>query len=314
MKKIGAFFKLVRWPNLLITALTMCLVWHCIMGISSTLAFTLLVIAMVLIQAGGYVINDIFDMDIDAINKPEKRIVGKIFTERQANLYYIALTIIGLGCGLAASIMANGKNFYTIFAALILLACFLYSYSSRYKKELIIGNLIVSLSVAFAVFLPWLFQVLSMLGDQEMLLENQEWMHVTLHIVLIYTVFAFMMTLIREIVKDMEDVKGDGRSHCRTIPVVWGMNTALIIVIALSFLTCLGVSITSDYLYKEFGLSITSYMLKASYLLLLGFGIAGNTYSLLNDKSKKTGKNFHIQSIAMKIIMLIGVLSMFFIK
>lgn len=314
MKKIGAFFKLVRWPNLLITALTMCLVWHCIMGISSTLAFTLLVIAMALIQAGGYVINDIFDMDIDAINKPEKRIVGKIFTERQANLYYIALTIIGLGCGLAASVMANGKNFYTIFAALILLACFLYSYSSRYKKELVIGNLIVSLSVAFAVFLPWLFQVLSMLGDQEMLLENQEWMHVTLHIVLIYTVFAFMMTLIREIVKDMEDVKGDGRSHCRTIPVVWGMNTALIIVIALSFLTCLGVSITSDYLYKEFGLSITSYMLKASYLLLLGFGIAGNTYSLLNDKSKKTGKNFHIQSIAMKIIMLIGVLSIIFIK
>lgn len=314
MKKIRAFFKLVRWPNLLITALTMCLVWHCIMGISSTLAFTLLVIAMVLIQAGGYVINDIFDMDIDAINKPEKRIVGKIFTERQANLYYIALTIIGLGCGLAASVMANGKNFYTIFAALILLACFLYSYSSRYKKELVIGNLIVSLSVAFAVFLPWLFQVLSMLGDQEMLLENQEWMHVTLHIVLIYTVFAFMMTLIREIVKDMEDVKGDGRSHCRTIPVVWGMNTALIIVIALSFLTCLGVSITSDYLYKEFGLSITSYMLKASYLLLLGFGIAGNTYSLLNDKSKKTGKNFHIQSIAMKIIMLIGVLSIIFIK
>lgn len=314
MKKIGAFFKLVRWPNLLITALTMCLVWHCIMGIPSTLAFTLLVIAMVLIQAGGYVINDIFDMDIDAINKPEKRIVGKIFTERQAKLYYIALTIIGLGCGLAASIMANGKNFYTIFAALILLACFLYSYSSRYKKELVIGNLIVSLSVAFAVFLPWLFQVLSMLGNQEMLLENQEWMHVTLHIVLIYTVFAFMMTLIREIIKDMEDVKGDGRSHCRTIPVVWGMNTAQIIVIALSFLTCLGVSITSDYLYKEFGLSITSYMLKASYLLLLGFGIAGNTYSLLNDKSKKTGKTFHIQSIAMKIIMLIGVLSIIFIK
>lgn len=314
MKKIGAFFKLVRWPNLLITALTMCLVWHCIMGLSSTLAFTLLVIAMVLIQAGGYVINDIFDMEIDAINKPQKRIVGKIITERQANLYYIALTIIGLGCGLAASIMANGKNFYTIFAALILLACFLYSYSSRYKKELIIGNLIVSLSVAFAVFLPWLFQVLSMLGNQEMLLENQEWMHVTLHIVLIYTVFAFMMTMIREIIKDMEDVKGDGRSHCRTIPVVWGMNTALIIVIALSFLTCFGVSITSDYLYKEFGLSITSYMLKASYLLLLGFGIAGNTYSLLNDKSKKTGKYFHIQSFAMKIIMLIGVLSMFFIK
>lgn len=314
MKTFGAFFKLVRWPNLIITALMMCLVHRCLMQMESSAAFTLLVISMVLIQAGGYVINDIFDMEIDAINKPEKQIVGKVFTEKQCNLFYIVLTIIGLVCGLVASVMAHGKNFYTVFAALILLACFLYSYSNRYKKTLLVGNIIVSLSVAFAVFLPWLFQVLSMLGNQEMLLENQEWMHVTLRIVLVYTAFAFLMTLIREIVKDMEDVKGDGRSHCRTIPVVWGMNTALIIVIALSFLTCLGVSITSDYFYKEFGLSITSYMLKASYLLLLGFGIAGNTYSLLNDKSKRTGKTFRIQSIAMKIIMLIGVLSIIFIK
>lgn len=312
MKKIGAFFKLVRWPNLLITALTMCLVWHCIMGISSTLAFTLLVIAMVLIQAGGYVINDIFDMDIDAINKPEKRIVGKIFTERQANLYYITLTIIGLGCGLAASVMANGKNFYTIFAALILLACFLYSYSSRYKKELVIGNLIVSLSVAFAVFLPWLFQVLSMLGDQEMLLENQEWMHVTLHIVLIYTVFAFMMTLIREIVKDMEDMKGDGRSHCRTIPIVWGMNVAQIIVIALCFVTAAIIWNAADN-FNELGLKITDYMLYASGVLVV-IVIGNNFMSLITDKSLRTERQFHFQSMWLKISMLIGVLSMFFIK
>lgn len=312
MRKIGAFFKLVRWPNLLITALTMCLVWHCIMGISSMLAFTLLVIAMVLIQAGGYVINDIFDMDIDAINKPEKRIVGKIFTERQANLYYIALTIIGLGCGLAASVMANGKNFYTIFAALILLACFLYSYSSRYKKELVIGNLIVSLSVAFAVFLPWLFQVLSMLGDQEMLLENQEWMHVTLHIVLIYTVFAFMMTLIREIVKDMEDMKGDGCSHCRTIPIVWGMNVAQIIVIALCFVTAAIIWNAADN-FNELGLKITDYMLYASGVLVV-IVIGNNFMSLVTDKSLRTERQFRLQSMWLKISMLIGVLSMIFIK
>ncbi len=314
MNKIGAFFKLVRWPNLLITALMMCLVYHCILGMPSTLGFTLLVISMVFVVAGGYVINDILDMEIDAINKPDRQIVGRVFTERQGKVFYWTLTVVGLACALASTVMAHGRNFLPIFSCMVLLVCILYSYSNRYKKSLVIGNLIVSLSVAFAVFLPWLFQVFAMLGNKEMLAENVEWMHVTLHIVLIYTVFAFLMTLIREIIKDMEDVKGDGRSHCRTIPVVWGMNTALIIVIALSFLTCLSVSITSDYLYKEFGLSITSYMLKASYLLLLGFGIAGNTYSLLNDKSKKTGKNFHIQSIAMKIIMLIGVLSMFFIR
>ena len=312
MKKIGAFFKLVRWPNLFITALTMCLVYHCVMGLSSTLAFTLLVIAMVLIQAGGYVINDIFDVDIDAINKPEKQIVGKIFTERQCNVFYIALTIIGLGCGLAASLMANGKNFITVFASLILLACFLYSYSSRYKKKLIVGNLIVSVSVAFAVFLPWLFQILSMLDNKEMLLENQEWMHVTFRIVLIYTAFAFLMTLIREIVKDMQDVKGDGRLHCRTIPIVWGMSVAQIIVIALTFITVVVIWNAADY-FKTMELKITYYMLYASGLLVF-FVTVNNLVSLITDKSLRTERQFRLQSMWLKLSMLIGVLSIIFIK
>lgn len=311
MKKIGAFFKLVRWSNLLITALTMCLVYHCIMGLSSTLSFTLLVISMVMIQAGGYVINDIFDMEIDAINKPGKRIVGKIFTERQSNLFYIVLTIIGLGCGLAASLMANGRNFITIFASLILLACFLYSYSSRYKKKLVVGNLIVSLSVAFAVFLPWLFQILSMLGNETMLLENQEWMRVTLHIVLIYTAFAFAMTFIREIVKDMEDMEGDGRSHCRTIPIVWGVKAAQIIVMVLCVSTFVMIMYAKEYLHG-FGLTITSYMLEGAgiFMFIMMFG---NVFGLINE-SFRTPKQFHMQSIAMKISMLIGVLSIVFIK
>lgn len=311
MKKLCSFFKLVRWLNLLITALTMCLVWHCIMGMPGGLQFTLLVVSMVLIQAGGYVINDIFDMEIDAVNKPNKRIVGEIFSEKQSNVFYIALTVIGLGCGLAASLMATGRNFITVFASLILLACFLYSYSSRYKKQLVIGNLIVSLSVAFAVFLPWLFQILAMLGDEAMLLENQEWMHVTLHIVLIYTVFAFAMTLIREIVKDMQDVKGDGYQHCRTIPVVWGMKAAQIIVLVLSLATFIMILYAKAYLY-DFGFKITSYMLEGAGIFMFVM-LFGNVFSLL-DPSLSTSKHFHMQSIAMKISMLIGVLSIFFIK
>jgi len=311
MKKLGSFFKLVRWLNLLITALTMCLVWHCIMGMPGSLQFTLLVVSMVLIQAGGYVINDIFDMEIDAVNKPNKRIVGEIFSEKQSNVFYIALTVIGLGCGLAASLMATGRNFITVFASLILLACFLYSYSSRYKKQLVIGNLIVSLSVAFAVFLPWLFQILAMLGDEAMLLENQEWMHVTLHIVLIYTVFAFAMTLIREIVKDMQDVKGDGYQHCRTIPIVWGMKAAQIIVLVLSLATFIMILYAKAYLY-DFGFKITSYMLEGAGIFMFVM-LFGNVFSLL-DSSLRTSKHFHMQSIAMKISMLIGVLSIFFIK
>ena len=151
-----------------------------------------------------------------------------------------------------------------------------------------------------------------MLGNEAMLLENQEWMHVTFHIVLIYTAFAFLMTIIREIVKDMEDVKGDGQSHCRTIPIVWGMNAAQIIVIALSFITVVMIWNAADY-FKTLELKITYYMLYASGLLAF-FVIVNNLMSLVTDKSLRTKRQFHFQSMWLKLSMLIGVLSMIFIK
>lgn len=311
MNKIGAFFKLVRWPNLLITALTMCLVYHCVMHMGSTWMFTLIVISMVLIQAGGYVINDIFDKDIDMVNKPEKLIVDKIFTERQCKLFYIVLTVMGLACALVASIMALGKSFITIFAFMVLLACLLYTYSQRYKKELVIGNLIVSISVAFAVFLPWIFQMLYISKHELLLITLRPLMQYSIHIVLIYTAFAFLMTLIREIVKDMEDVVGDGRSNCRTIPIIWGIKTAQIIVMVLGLLAFVMIVYAKQYLY-DYGFVVTSYMLYGSGIFMLVM-LFGNVFSLL-DSSLKTSKQFHIQSIALKISMLVGVLSMFFIK
>lgn len=311
MKTFGAFFKLVRWPNLIITALMMYLVHRCLMQMESSAAFTLLVISMVLIQAGGYVINDIFDMEIDAINKPEKQIVGKVFTEKQCNLFYIVLTIIGLACALAASVMALGNKFITIFACMALLACLLYSYSSRYKKKLVIGNIIVSLSVAFAVFVPWLFEMIYISKHELLLITMQPLMRISLRFVLIYTAFAFFMTLIREIVKDMQDVKGDGRSHCRTIPIVWGMKAAQIIVIVLSFVTCAMIWIAADY-FNGLGFKITYYMLYASWVF--AFIVIINNLILITDKSLRTERQFRLQSMWLKISMLLGVLSMFCIK
>ena len=311
MKKLGAFFKLVRWPNLLITALMMCLVHRCLMQMESSAAFTLLVISMVLIQAGGYVVNDIFDMEIDAINKPDKQIVGKVFTEKQSNVFYISLTIIGLACALAASLIALGSKFITIFACMALLACLLYSYSSRYKKKLVIGNIIVSLSVAFAVFVPWLFEMIYISKHELLLITMQPLMRISLRFVLIYTAFAFLMTLIREIVKDMQDVEGDGRSHCRTIPIVWGMTVAQIIVIALCCVTVANIWNAADY-FSELGLKITYYMLYASGVLV--FFVIGNNCILFTDKSLRIERQFRLQSMFLKASMLIGVLSMFFIK
>ncbi|MBR4137003.1 MAG: geranylgeranylglycerol-phosphate geranylgeranyltransferase [Bacteroidales bacterium] len=312
MKKLGSFFKLVRWPNLIITALMMCLVYHNLVGMDSTIGFTLLVISMVLIQAGGYVINDIFDKEIDEINKPDKLIVGKIFTEKQCNFFYWTLTVIGLACALVATLLMNGSKFITVFGCMVLLACILYSYSKTYKKSLVFGNLIVSSSVAFAVFVPWLF-VMLYLAKENLLADNYNvMMQISLHLAMAYTVFAFLMTLIREIVKDMQDVKGDGRQHCRTIPIIWGMTAAQIIVIVLSFVTCVMIWNAADY-FNGLGCNITHYMLYASGLLVF-FVIVNNFTSLVTEKSMRTEKQFRLQSMFLKISMLIGVLSMFFIK
>lgn len=311
MKKIGAFFKLVRWPNLLITAVMMCLVYHSLMQFDGSAPFTLLVISMVFVQAGGYVINDIFDKEIDVVNKPDKLIVGKVFTEKQCNIFYIALTVIGLGCALAASVMALGGSFVSIFACMVLLACFLYSYSARYKKKLVVGNLIVSLSVAFAVFVPWLFEMLYISKHELLLITLEPLMKISLRFVLIYTAFAFLMTLIREIVKDMEDVKGDENSHCRTIPIAWGMTAAQIIVIALCCVTVANIWNAADY-FSELGFKITYYMLYASGVLV--FFVIGNNGILLTEKSIRSEKQFRLQSMFLKTSMLIGVLSMIFIK
>ena len=311
MKKLGAFFKLVRWPNLIITALMMCLVYHNLVGMDSTIGFTLLVISMVLIQAGGYVINDIFDKEIDEINKPDKIIVGRIFTEKQCNFFYWTLTIIGLACALAATLLMNGGKFITVFGCMILLACILYPYSKTYKKSLVFGNLIVSLSVAFAVFVPWLF-VMLYLAKENLLADNYNvMMQISLHLVMAYTVFAFLMTLIREIVKDMQDVKGDGRQHCRTIPIIWGMNVAQIIVIALSFITVMMIWNTASY-FSGLGFKTTYYMLYASGVLT--FMVIVNNLMSLTDKSLRTERQFRLQSMWLKISMLIGVLSMLFVK
>ena len=311
MKKIGAFFKLVRWPNLLMTALMMCLVYHCVMGVRSTVGFVLLTISVVFIFAGGYAINDIFDKEIDAVNKPDRLIVGRIFTEKQCNIFYWSLTIIGLACALASSLITYGGKFLPVFLCLLLLVCVFYSYSSRYKKRLVIGNVIVSLSIAFVTFLPWLFQILAMRGNELILIENEEWMRQSLHLVLIYTAFAFLLTLIREIVKDMEDVEGDERSTCRTIPIAWGIKTAQIIVLALTLLAFILIIYAKEYLH-DYGFVITGYMLYGSGIFMF-IMLFGNVFGLL-DSSLRTSKQFHMQSIAMKISMLVGVLSMFFIK
>lgn len=267
-------------------------------------AFTLLLISMIFIVAGGYVINDFFDVEIDKVNKADRLIVSKIFSEDVTKFFYIILTFIGLVSGLTSSILILDAKFYLLFAILILLVCLLYSYSVNYKKKLIIGNLIVSLSVAFAVFLPWLFEMLYLSNNALMLYAVKDTIMSILPFVLIYTLFAFLMTMIREIVKDAEDFKGDLVTHCRTIPIVYGVKIMNIIVGVLALLAWMLLLLYQIILFKLH-----------SYIALGIMFVIWNSLPILIFQlfSKNADVNYHGYSTFLKIIMLLGILSMIFI-
>lgn len=313
MNKIKAFFKLIRWSNLLMIAIMMLFVYYCLMypmfqsgivgAVPTSPAFTLLLISMIFIVAGGYVINDYFDVEIDKVNKADKLIVSKIFSENVTKFFYIILSFIGLAAGLASSILILHSKFYLLFAILILLACLLYSYSVNYKKKLIIGNLIVSLSVAFAVFLPWLFEMLYLSNNALILYAVKDTIMSILPYVLIYTAFAFLMTLIREIVKDAEDLKGDLLTHCRTIPIVLGVKKMNLILAILTFL------IWAILLYYQLVLYYQHLYLALGIMLFIWISMPILITLLFNNNEV----NYHRYSIFLKIIMLLGVLSMLFI-
>lgn len=314
MNRIKAFFKLVRWSNLLMIALMMLLVYYCLMSPLSSSgmmgvmppspAFMLLVLSILFIVAGGYVINDIFDIDIDKNNKPERLLVTKSFSEKEAKVFYVVLTILGVASALASSLIIAKTKFLTLFALLLLLIGILYSYSSTYKRKLVVGNIIVAISVAFAVFLPWLFEMLYLSNNILLLSASKDVMMGILPYVMIYTAFAFFMTLIREIVKDAEDAAGDSLTHCRTIPIVYGIKKMNIILLVLAVLTW------SLLLYFQIILLKTQ-----SYITLGMMFVIWNIIPIMISQlfTKNTTINYHAFSVVLKLLMLLGVLSMLFI-
>ena len=265
----------------------------------SSPAFILLVISLLFIVAGGYVINDYFDVEIDKINKPDKLIVSRVFSENVTKFFYIILTFLGLLSGLLSSIMISNSKFYLLFAILFLLVCMLYSYSAYYKKKLIVGNLIVSVSVAFAVFLPWLFEILYLSNNTLILYAVGDALMLTLPYVLIYTIFAFFMTMMREIIKDAEDFKGDLVTRCRTIPIVLGIKKMNIILGFIVFLLCAVILYYQMVLYYQHSYFALSIM----FIIWITLPI-----SIIKLFNKKVEIDYHNYSVFLKIIMLLGVL------
>ena len=292
------FLKLIRFQNLLILALMQLLfryVFFKLQNIPSALAdwqYSLLVLSTILIAAGGYVINNVFDQNTDLINKPNHVIVGKTISETNAYNLYLALTASGVAIGFYLSNVVEKPGFASIF---ILVAATLYLYATSLKQMLVIGNIIVALLLSFSVVIIGIFDLFPTIHE-----GNQQQMGVVFSILLDYALFTFFLNFMREIVKDLEDVDGDYNEGMNTLPIVIGKSRTAKIVFAISFIP---IFFMLYYINKY----LLELVFTTVYLLL--FVVGPLLYFAVKIWTAKSKKEFHMLSLLLKCILLFGVLS-----
>lgn len=303
-----SFFNLVRWPNILIICLSMCFMLFCVInpvlgldyfkaGLSLT-QFLLLVVATILITIAGYTLNDIFDINTDSVNKPRKNIIGKKLRVHVAQILYWILNISGILIGSYVAYAIGKINYSLVF---VFAAGLLWFYSERYQCQPIVGNIVVAFLSALTIALVWLFTFFALIKDPAAFTGVQQQFSTLNMLVLIFSGFAFLTSFIRELVKDMEDIKGDDRFGCRTFPVVFGIKKAKYIVL-FSVIVALIFSIWSQVYFASAAYMKLFYYFFAIdlFLLIVGYRIIGANCS----------KDFNKISIIIKLLMITGILSM----
>jgi 4-hydroxybenzoate polyprenyltransferase len=301
-----AYLKLVRYPNLIIIVLTQYLMrWGVIQPMLEvngfelqldSFHFFLLVLSTVSLTAAGYVINDYFDTHTDLLNKPRQVLVGTQIHRRAAMAFHIVLNVMGVGLGFYVSFYVGLPFLGFVF---LLVSGLLWFYSTTYKRQFIVGNLLVALLTALVPLMVALFEI-PMLNEayREIMIRHQSNFMYLLYWVLAFAFFAFLTNLIREIVKDMEDFEGDSAYGRNSLPVVLGVQTSKMVVNALIVITLIGLG----YVYFSH-LSDT-----VTFLYFLLFLFIPFIFLIVKNIKAYKKEDFRLISHVLKGIMLVGVL------
>lgn len=277
---MNTILRLIRFPNLVLIVLSQALVQACLLaeGIQWHKAlesgFLLLTLFTVLIAAAGYIINDYYDVKIDAINKPDRLLVGRKIRRRRAMFAHLILSFIGVAGGFLLSIPVGLINL----GAVLLL----WGYSARLKKMMLVGNVVISLLSASMLL------VVAVYADT---LNN---------ITIGYAVFALLISLIREIIKDMEDVKGDASFDCLTLPIVAGLRNTKLVLYPL-------IAVFQAFLIVVILHPRTSVVVDVYMVILV---LAPSMWLLIRLIRADRKRDFTYLSNLNKLIMLTGILSM----
>lgn len=278
---VTGFLKLTRFPNLLIIGLTQYLAVIFLVAYPETwpeklydYKLFLLSLSTILIAAAGYIINDYYDIKIDYVNKPDKVVVGKLVKRRIVLFSHAALNVIGICIGFYLSLYVGIINFAAGFM--------LWIYSNRLKRMPLIGNVVISSLTGLSILVVAIYY-----RQNYSLLIN-------------YAVFAFSINLVREVIKDMEDLRGDMRFGSKTLPIIWGLRKTKYFLYGL----------ISFFMWSLFYLShqLENDILNMFFIVLI-VPIIYLIYLLYRADSQR---RFHQLSTYCKLLMLAGISSMIF--
>jgi len=310
-----ALFDIIRWQNLLIVILTMFLMRYAVIepvlskvrvillqgsGEETSMMlqfplfnFILLVAATVFITAGGYVINDYFDIQTDLINKG-RVIVGTRIERRQAMMLHNVFNLAGVAIGFYISWQSG---YFWMGLMFLIVSGLLYFYSASYKRQFLIGNIVVAVLTALVPLLVGFYEWPALYKFYSVNATVMPELKFLFYWIGGFAFFAFITTLTREIIKDIEDFEGDVAYGRNTVPVITGIITAKVISVILIILTVILLYLTwYFYLFDK----VTLIYISGTVVLPLIF--------IIVTIFRSTGrKQMHQASRMMKIVMLSGI-------
>lgn len=299
---IKDYFIFFRWKNVLMIILIQYLFKYLLFEKFDLLVslndfhFALLTLSTVCIAIAGYVINDIHDVKADIINKPEKLFIDRKIVRSRAQYLFLGFNSVGLALGMYLSYYIGHTSYFFIY---VLTAFLLFEYAKYFKFKFLIGNIIISLIILLSIILVLIFDLMPVTSNYN--LDSQM---TVLKILILFGVFGFMFTFLREVVKDVEDLKGDEAMEARTLPIVLGIHkTKTILTIVASLVLVL--LAYSNYLLIDKNLYLSVYLVLAVELPLL--------YLIFKIAKADSKKQFNQISTLLKVIMFMGILSIIFI-
>ncbi|HKK67348.1 MAG TPA: geranylgeranylglycerol-phosphate geranylgeranyltransferase [Bacteroidales bacterium] len=306
-----SFLKLIRIQQLLIIAACMYSVRYFLIepllmyfGYELNLPdteFALLTVSVLLITAGASIINDYFDRKADLHNNPEHVLVGISIDRRMAIILHSVFSVLGIAAGWWVAYKAGFFWFGLIFPFITFV---FWRYSALYKRQLFLGNVIISLLVAGIPFLVFMFEYFFAVKT----LGKGLPVHIFHHLMVIHfgiSTSAFLLNMVLEIVKDIRDFRGDYQAGAQTLPIRFGKRSARTVssLLLISFVTLL---VFAWFLYLRSLCWMEFETLSMMYILI--FIVLPSAFLALRVFNMKKKKQLNQFANGIKFIMLMGFL------